>query len=156
MSLQALMALLGHVTPEMTLRYATLASPTLRAAYDQAIGKVRKASPIAPVGQPIMPAKIDWIASEFLKTRVAHGYCSRHLAAGACPYANICETCDNFVPAPEHLPLMRDQLSDIRQLRADAEQRRWTDEIKRHDRVINALEHHCSSLENAPTTTRSP
>ena len=145
-----------HVTPEMTLRYATLASPTLRTAYDQAIGKVRKALPIAPVGQPIVPAKIDWIASEFLKTRVAHGYCSRHLAAGACPYANICETCDNFVPAPEHLPLMRDQLSDIRQLRADAEQRRWTDEIKRHDRVINALEHHCSRLENAPTTTRSP
>jgi site-specific recombinase XerD len=156
MSLQALMAILGHVTPEMTLRYATLASPTLRMAYDQAIGKVRKALPIAPVDQPIVPAKIDWIASEFLKTRVAHGYCSRHLAAGACPYANICETCDNFVPAPEHLPLMRDQLSDIRQLRADAERRRWTDEIKRHDRVINALEHHCGRLENAPTTTTSP
>ena len=30
MSLQALMAVLGHVTPEMTLRYATLASPALR------------------------------------------------------------------------------------------------------------------------------
>jgi hypothetical protein len=143
-------------TPEMTLRYAALASPTLRTAYDQAIGKVRKALPIAPVGQPMVPAKIDRIASEFLKTRVAHGYCSRHLAAGACPYANICETCDNFVPAPEHLPLMRDQLSDIRQLRADAEQRAWTDEIKRHDRVINALEHHCSRFENAPITTRSP
>jgi hypothetical protein len=35
----------------MTLRYAALASPTLRAAYDQAIGKVRKALPIAPLGQ---------------------------------------------------------------------------------------------------------
>jgi hypothetical protein len=29
-----------------------------------------------------------------LKTRVAHGYCSRQLAAEACPYANICEQCD--------------------------------------------------------------
>ena len=38
--------------------------------------------------QPV-PSKIEWIASEFLKVRVAHGYCSRHLAAGACPYANI-------------------------------------------------------------------
>ena len=76
-----------HVTPEMTLRYATLASPALRSAYDQAIGKVRKVLPIAPAGQPVVPAKVDWIASEFLKTRVAHGYCSRHLAAGACPYA---------------------------------------------------------------------
>ncbi|ETZ51416.1 phage integrase family protein [Mycobacterium avium MAV_120809_2495] len=27
MSLQALMSLLGHVTPQMTIRYATLASP---------------------------------------------------------------------------------------------------------------------------------
>jgi integrase len=156
MSLQALMAVLGHVTPEMTLRYATLASPALRSAYDQAIGKVRKSLPIAPVGRPIVPAKVDWIASEFLKTRVAHGYCSRHLAAGACPYANICETCDNFVPGPEHLPALRDQLSDIRQLRADAGQRGWDSEVKRHGRVISALEHHCSRLENRPVIPDSP
>ena len=104
MSLQALMAVLGHVTPEMTLRYATLASPALRSAYDQAIGRVRKTLPIAPVGQPIVPAKVDWIASEFLKTRVAHGYCSRHLAAGACPYANICEPATTSFPAPSTCP----------------------------------------------------
>ena len=137
-------------------RYATPASPTLRTAYDDAMGKMRRQFTLTPVGKPILPDKVGWLHSEMLKTRVAHGYCARHPAARPCPYANICETCDNFVPAPEHLPLMRDQLSDIRQLRADAEQRRWTDEIKRHDRVINALEHHCSSLENAPTTTRSP
>jgi hypothetical protein len=47
---------------------------SLRAAYDEAIGKVRKSLPIAPVGRPIVPAKVDWIASEFLKTRLAHGY----------------------------------------------------------------------------------
>jgi hypothetical protein len=117
---------------------------------------VRKTLPIAPAGRPIVPAKVDWIASEFLKTRVAHGYCSRHLAAGPCPYANICETCDNFVPGPEHLPALRDQLSDIHQLRADAEQRDWTDEIKRHGRVISALEHHCNRLENTPVSPSSP
>lgn len=150
MSLQALMAVLGHVTPEMTLRYATLASPTLRTAYNQAIGKVRKSLPIAPAGRPIVPAKVDWIASEFLKTRVAHGYCSRYLAAGPCPYANICETCDNYVPGPEHLPALRDQLADIRQLRVDAQQRGWTDETKRHSRVIEALETHCHRLETRP------
>jgi integrase len=32
-SLPALMSLMGHVTPEMTLRYARLASPTVRTAY---------------------------------------------------------------------------------------------------------------------------
>jgi site-specific recombinase XerD len=34
MSPQALMALLGHVTPAVTLPYAALASPTIRAAAD--------------------------------------------------------------------------------------------------------------------------
>ena len=140
----------------MTPRYAALASPTLRAAYDQAIGKVRNALPIAPLGQPIVPAKVDWIASEFLKTRAAHGHCSRHLAAGACPYANICETCDNFVPGPEHLRVLRDQLTDVRRLRADAQRRGWTDEAERHGRVIGTLETHCRRLENAPATTDSP
>ena len=102
MSLQGLMALLGHVTPEMTLRYATLANPTLRAGYDAAIGKVRRSLlPVAPLGRPAVPPKVEWIASEYLKTRVATGTCSRHLVAGACPYANICETCEGFVPAPE-------------------------------------------------------
>jgi hypothetical protein len=47
------------------------------------------------------PSKVEWLQSEFLKTRVAHGYCSRHLAAEACRYANICEQCDNVAPAAE-------------------------------------------------------
>ena len=144
------MALLGHVTPEMTLRYATLASPTLRAGYDAAIGKVRRSLPVAPVGRPIVPPKVEWIASEFLKTRVATGFCSRHLAAEACPYANVCETCDNFVPAPEFVPALRSQLADIHELQADAERRRWTGEVERHGRVIESLEAHLRCLENEP------
>lgn len=100
MSLPALMALMGHFTPEMTLRYARLASPTVRAAYQSAMSKValRQPIPLAPAGAPAIPDRVRWLGQEMLKTRVAHGYCSRHLAAGACPYANICETCDNFVP----------------------------------------------------------
>ncbi len=150
MSLQGLMALLGHVTPEMTLRYATLASPTLRAGYDAAIGKVRRSLPVAPVGRPIVPEKVEWIASEFLKTRVATGFCSRHLAAEACPYANVCETCDNFVPAPAFVPALRSQLADIRELQADAQRRGWTSEVERHGRVIESLEGHLGRLENEP------
>ena len=51
MSLQALMALLGHVTPQMTIRYATLASPALRTAYDEAMGKMRRQFTLTPAGQ---------------------------------------------------------------------------------------------------------
>src|SRR5947209_12855112 len=98
------------------------------AAYDEAMGKVRRLIPVAPAGRPAVPAKVEWIASEFLKTRLTGGYCSRHLAADACPYANVCETCDNFVPGHEFAPALRAQLDDIRALRADAERRGWTSE----------------------------
>jgi integrase len=147
MSLQALMALLGHVTPQMTIRYATLASPTLRTAYDEAMGKMRRQFTLTPAGKPIIPDKVNWLHSEMLKTRVAHGYCSRHQAAAACPYANICETCDNFVTGPEFADAIRDQLSDVRNLQADARSRGWDSEAARHRRVIDALTNHLTRLE---------
>jgi len=115
MSLQALMALLGHVSAEMTLRYASLASPTVRTAYDQAMNKARSrlTLPIAPVGQAIVPDRVQWLRAEMLKTRVAHGYCSRNLVAQACPYANVCEQCDNFTTGVEFVPALRSQLADV-------------------------------------------
>lgn len=146
MSLQALMALLGHVTPEMTIRYATLASPTLRSAYDEAMGKMRRRLTLTPVGRPIVPDKVSWLASEMLKTRVAHGYCSRHESHGPCPYANICETCDNYTPATEFEPALTDQLEDVRALRTDAAHRGWIGEEERHRHVAEALEDHLHSV----------
>jgi len=146
MSLQALMALLGHVTPEMTIRYATLASPTLRGAYDEAMGKMRRQLTLTPVGRPIVPDKVSWLASEMLKTRVAHGYCSRHESQGPCPYANICETCDNYTPAAEFEQALTDQLADVRVLQADAEQRGWTGEEERHRHVARALDKHLDNI----------
>jgi integrase len=148
MSLQALMALLGHVTPQMTIRYATLASPTLRHAYDEAMGKMRRQFTLTPAGKPIIPDKVSWLNSEMLKTRVAHGYCSRHQAAAACPYANICETCDNFVTGPEFAPALRSQLTDVQRLHADAQTRNWDSEATRHARVADALAGHLARLEH--------
>jgi integrase len=146
MSIQALMTLLGHRSPEMTIRYARLASPTLKAAYDQAAGKIARRIPVAPADRPPIPDRVEWLAAEMLKTRVAHGYCARDLAAEACPYANICETCPNFVTAPEFAPALEAQLADIRDLRDDAEARGWTSETTRHQRVITSLEGHLRRL----------
>jgi len=67
-----------------------------------------------------------------LETRVAHGYCSRHLAAEACPYANICEQCDNFTTSAKSLPQLQTQLADAIELRRDAEARSWDGEVARH------------------------
>lgn len=145
MSLQALMALLGHVSAEMTLRYASLASPTVRAAYEDAMSKVRVRQPLPLVvaaGTTIVPDRVEWLRAEMLKTRVAHGYCSRHLSARACPYANVCEQCDNFVTTPEFLPALQAQLADAQALKDDAEARGWDSEVARHARVIASIGGH--------------
>jgi len=151
MSLQALMALLGHVSAEMTLRYASLAPPTVRAAYDQAMSKARSrlTLPITPVGQAIVPDRVQWLRAEMLKTRVAHGYCSRNLVAEACPYANVCEQCDNFTTGVEFVPALRSQLADVTALRQDAEDRGWNTEVARHARVITSLTRHLDRLANS-------
>lgn len=142
MSLQALMALLGHATAQMTVRYATLASPTLRVAYDDAVGKMRRQLTLTPVGRPIVPDKVAWLNSEMIKTRVAHGYCSRHESAGACSYANICENCANFTTGPEFTDALAEQLDDVQALTADAEQRGWDGEAARHATTAAALTSH--------------
>lgn len=155
MSIQALMALLGHNSPAVTLRYATLASPTLRTAYDQAMGKIRPRLPIAPTGRPIVSDRVDWLSSEMLKTRVAHGYCSRDLVAEACPYANICEGCSNYVTAPEFTPALQDQLADVQALHADAQNRGWASEAARHAGVITSLKSHLQRLDSVPPSQRA-
>ena len=97
-----------------------------------------------------MPERVDWLCQEMLKTRIAHGYCSRHLTAEACPYANICEQCDNFVTTPEFLPQLEAQLDDVTALHQDATARGWDSEIARHARVIASLEAHIRRLKKTP------
>jgi integrase len=155
MSLQALMALMGHVSAEMTLRYASLASPTVRAAYEAAMTKVHARQPLFVVatGRGTTSDRVEWLRSEMLKTRVAHGYCSRELVADACPYANICEQCDNYVAAPEFQSVLEAQLADIHTLRDDAQARGWNSEVARHERVVASIDGHLRRLRNQARST---
>ncbi len=75
-----------------------------------------------------------------LKTRVAHGYCSRHENQGACPYAEYLRNLRQLHPAPEFAPALTDQLADIQALHADADHRGWTSEAQRHDHVAQAIQ----------------
>nr|WP_307857470.1 tyrosine-type recombinase/integrase [Mycobacterium sp. SM1] len=153
--LPALMALMGHVTPEMTLRYATLTTPTIRSAYQAAMDKGRAGQllPLTAVNAaPPVPDKVAWLHAEMLKTRLAHGFCARPKAAGPCPYANICEQCDFFVPDPAATTTISAQLDDIRALQADAHARGWDDEAARHQRVAANLDQHLQRLRRHHST----
>jgi hypothetical protein len=102
------------------------------------------------------PDRVEWLRSEMLKTRVAHGYCSRDLVAEACPYANICEQCDNYVAAPEFQPALEAQLADVIELRDDARNRGWDSEVARHQRVIASIDGHLRRLKNQAGSESSP
>jgi hypothetical protein len=123
MSLQALMALLGHVSTEMTLRYASLAAPTIRAAYEQAMDKARTrlTLTITPVGKPIVPNHVEWLRGEMLKTRV--------------------------------VPALQAQLADVSALRDDATERGWDTEVARHARVIASIQSHLNRLTRQAATS---
>src|SRR5260370_13148039 len=92
----------------MTLRYAKLASPAIRAAYQDAMDKIRARQPlpIVAIGSgPVIPDRAEWLHPEMLNTRLAHGSCSPHPPAAPRPPAKICGPCQHSAPPPPAPPL---------------------------------------------------
>lgn len=152
-SLQALMALLGHVSAEMSLRYGRLFDATVRTEYERALELAKQQAPqpsgidtgAGPVGRIQLPLSDitggkDWRSTPLLKSRMAGGFCLRAPAQGACSYANICEHCPSYRTAPSSLPILAAQRVDAEALAHDAEQRGWITEAERHHQLIARLD----------------
>ena len=150
-SLQALMALLGHVSAEMSLRYGRLFDSTVRTEYERALELAKQQTALQPpagnsqAGRVQLPlADItggkDWRTTPLLKSRMAGGFCLRAPAQGACSYANICEHCPSYRADPSSLPVLAAQRVDAEALARDAEERGWIDEAERHHRLIARLD----------------
>jgi integrase len=151
-SLQALMALLGHVSATMSLRYGRLFDHTVRTEYERALTLAKQQlSPLpaphphhgTPATLPLLGqagAGADWRDAPAIKARLAGGFCLRAPAQGACPYANICEHCPNFRTDPTYLPVLAAQRVDAEALARDAQARGWISEAERHRRLIARLD----------------
>ena len=144
-SLQALMALLGHASAEMSLRYGRLFDTTVRAEYERALDLAKKQARTPTTGRISLPLAdiiggADWKNTPLLKSRMAGGFCLRAPAQGACAYANICEHCPSFHTEPSSLPILAAQRVDAQALARDAEQRGWIAEAERHQRLIARLD----------------
>lgn len=161
-SLQALMALLGHVSAEMSLRYGRLFDATVRTEYERALELAKQQtaaqSPTGnnPAGRAQLPlADItggkDWRATPLLKSRMAGGFCLRAPAQGACSYANICEHCPSYRADPSSLPILTAQRIDAQALARDAQERGWIDEAERHHKLIARLD---ALIADTEATTR--
>src|SRR5215469_7518007 len=137
-SLQALMALLGHVSAAMSLRYGRLFDATVRDEYQRALAQAKAhLSPALPGDRTQLPLAAitggNWRDAPLIKARLAGGYCLRTATQGPCAYANICEHCPNFRSETSFLPVLQLQ-------RADAEARGWGEEATRHRRLIERLD----------------
>lgn len=147
-SLQALMALLGHVSAEMSLRYGRLFDATVRQEYERALdlAKTQARTPTTAPERRQLPLTditggVDWKDTPLLKSRLAGGFCLRAPAQGACAYANICEHCPSFHTSPTSLPILAAQRVDAEALARDAEQRGWINEAERHQQLVARLDH---------------
>ncbi len=140
-SLQALMALLGHVSAEMSLRYAHLFDATVRAEYERALNLAKTAiGPIATPAAGTDDTSNDWRDAPAIKTRLSAGHCLRAPTQGACPYANICEHCPSFHTDAASIAVLEAQRADTETLATDAQTRGWTDETDRHHRLLARLD----------------
>jgi site-specific recombinase XerD len=111
MSLEAIAAMLGHRSMDMTLRYAKIASRTVADEYFAVTDKVD-----ALYGQaPVLPA--DAIGPKMARLRREHhrmlgnGYCTRP-AELDCAFEAICETCTFFQTSIAFRPTLQAQYDD--------------------------------------------
>jgi len=139
-SLQALIAMLGHVSAEMSLRYGRLFDKTVRDEYERALTQAKAVlGPVLPEASPVT-LNTDWRSAPLIKARLAGGYCVRTLAQGVCPYTHICEHCPSFRTEATFLPVLAAQRADTEALLADAERRGWGEEATRHRRLLDRLD----------------
>jgi integrase len=144
-SLQALMALLGHAPAEMSLRYGRLFDTTVKTEYERALDLAKQQARTPAPGRVSLPLTDitggrDWQDTPLLKSRMAGGFCLRAPAQGACTYANICEHCPSYRAEPSSLPILAAQRVDAEALARDAENRGWIAEAERHQRLIARLD----------------
>jgi integrase len=144
-SLQALMALLGHASAEMSLRYGRLFDTTVKDEYERALDLAKQQARTPATGRTSLPLTDitggrDWKDTPLLKSRMAGGFCLRAPAQGACTYANICEHCPSYRAEPSSLPILAAQRIDAEALAHDAENRGWIREAERHQQLIARLD----------------
>ena len=111
MSLEAIAAMLGHRSMDMTLRYAKIANRTVAEEYFAVTDKVD-----AVYGQaPVLPG--DAIGPKMARLRREHhrllgnGYCTRPPELD-CAFESICETCTFFQTSIEFAPTLHAQHDD--------------------------------------------
>jgi integrase len=115
--------LLGHASPQMTARYASLHDTTVRQAFDeycqQRVNLAGERIVFDPAG---LTADAEWTKHNMgrVQASLPNGYCGRPPQQD-CPHPNACLTCPDFQTTPAFLDIHRRQRAETRTLIATAE-----------------------------------
>ncbi|MEO8830416.1 tyrosine-type recombinase/integrase [Lapillicoccus sp.] len=111
MSLEAIAAMLGHRSLDMTLRYAKIANRTVADEYFAVTDKVDALYDQArPLPADIIGPKMARLRREHHRL-LGNGYCTRPPELD-CAFENICETCTFFQTSIEFRPTLQAQHDD--------------------------------------------
>lgn len=141
--------MLGHASPQMTARYATIHDTTVRAAFDdyqqRRVDAHGHPLPFDPDGPS---ADAEWIKHNLARVQASlpNGYCGRPPQQD-CPHPNACLTCPDFQTTPTFLPIHRRQRDDTLELIELAEQRGNTRLTANHRQVLDNLDNVITALE---------
>ena len=145
--------LLGHASPQMTARYATIHDATVRQAFDEYCS-----NRISLDGQRIAyDATAITADAEFTKhnmnrvqASLPNGYCGRPPQQD-CPHPNACLTCPDFQTTPAFLHIHRKQRDQTRTLIATAQADGQFRLVENHRRVHDNLHTLITALEELDT-----
>jgi integrase len=113
MSLEAIAALLGHKSLEMTMVYARIADRTVAEEYFRVTEKVEALYDGEPVALPADDEgkEMRKLRAEVHRRMLGNGYCARPVELD-CHFESICESCTFFITTIEFRPTLQAQRDD--------------------------------------------
>ena len=142
--------MLGHASPQMTARYATIHDATVRAAFDDyQQRRVDIHGHPLPFDPDAPSADAEWIKHNLARVQASlpNGYCGRPPQQD-CPHPNACLTCPDFQTTPTFLTIHRRQHDDTVELIDLAEQRGNVRLAANHQQVADNLQAVITALES--------
>lgn len=140
---------LGHESPEMTARYASIHDETLKREFEKFMGsKVVNVEGKAVKADPQQPGNTDlqWFKKHVLAQALPNGTCALPTLMGPCPHANACLTCTHFRTDARFLPAHEKELEQTEELLQVAQSNGWTRQIETNERVRDNLVKMIASL----------
>lgn len=147
--LRTIMNVLGHTSPQMSMRYAQISDREVLKDYQAVLGPgATIAGPFAETLKTgsLLPSDIDWLKSNFFKTELELGHCLRLPHEGPCE-CDLYLNCAKFVTTPEYAPRLRRRRKNELALIDDAISRGWEKEVERHRCSIKRIEQLLQDLE---------